>query len=693
MTLKFRKIWLAVAGTAALTLAGCGGGGSATSTTAAAPAAFTGTAATGAALANAAVTITNGKGNLPCQEASITTTALGSYTCTLKTGETAPFFVVVTDPTGNTAPMVSVQTSTPAAGESLTVNVTPLTTAIVAQLAPDGNALTLVSSMTVDAEKLKQATANVVAQLANVLVSIGAPAGYDPFTTSITAATAAGTGNTADMVLDVVKVVTDPATGKLALSTVDNPTPILLATATTAGSTVATPATGVSTLSQATQIAAQTFTKCFALTTAQRVLTKNTSLTQAQGGPEVTSVATACENIAGSTSNAAGINFLHGGFSAGQFFYGLLTSDTMTGAQFSIPEIMAFYPADTTATPPAAAAYDRAVLNIKFLDNSGNPGNVVTVAARIPNSSSTTRPTEWWLVGNQQAVDVGVRLNIRRVEQLSATNTNTNRMSTFQTGIQFNVNAKGPGSTLNSAPLTLARVTGPGLPSSGLVYMTSSGAQSSMDLWNKTGSLTTGSLCGNNGATVNCPNYWFARSQGITGNGAATLATNPNNGGNLLIWSQSTTEVDTTKFVKGSKYQVELFYGSNTTTADRTLHKTLLSDLVQVTQAVNLPWNTLGPQSMAALDPNGSLAGSQVNSLPVDRVQNLSAQQINGVQAVINTTTGSFGPTRFVPRGATSVILDNQTVPAFSATTANRTLLFSYRMLDTSSKTAVFQYN
>ncbi|MGT2489755.1 hypothetical protein ACU4GD_02375 [Cupriavidus basilensis] len=106
---------------------------------------MTGTAATGAALANANVAITDSAGASPCQEAAVTTSALGTYTCTLKAGEVAPFFVVVTDPTGNTAPLVSVSTVTPAAGAKLTLNATPLTTAIVAQLSADGNPLTVVS--------------------------------------------------------------------------------------------------------------------------------------------------------------------------------------------------------------------------------------------------------------------------------------------------------------------------------------------------------------------------------------------------------------------------------------------------------------------------------------------------------------------------------------------------------------------
>jgi hypothetical protein len=89
MKLKPKNLAMALASAVMLTLAGCGGGSSTTSTTLPAvvtPTTISGVAATGAALANANVTITNSGGNSPCQEASITTTALGSYTCTLKTG-------------------------------------------------------------------------------------------------------------------------------------------------------------------------------------------------------------------------------------------------------------------------------------------------------------------------------------------------------------------------------------------------------------------------------------------------------------------------------------------------------------------------------------------------------------------------------------------------------------------------------
>lgn len=698
--MRFTPIAFSVA---VLALSACGGGGEsstsapATNSPATPSAVLSGTAATGSALANANVAITDGAGNAACQELSITTTALGSYTCTLKAGEAAPFFVVVTDPTGNTPALVSVATTTPAAGATLTVNATPLTTAIVAQLSSDGNAMSVVNSKQVDAATLQQVVTNVLAQLSQVLSAIGAPADYNPFSTSIVAATASGVGNTADQLLDIVKVVTNPATGKLALTTVDNPTPVDMATASSSGTPLAKPADGVASLPLAAQLMAKALNACFAIPTSQRVLSTDTTVPPSAGGPEITSAAAACQDIAADSSNAAHVDFLHNGYSSGQFFYGLLTSDAMNGAQFSMPEIMAFYPA---ASPSDS---DRAVVNIRYLDANGNPGNVITVAQNISNSSTAERPTTWWLVGNQHPADVSIRLQVRRVEQLNPSFSATdNRMSTFQTGISVNANARGPGSVSGQGTLQLVRVSGPGLPGNGnpgtgLVY-TAAGIpsnQSTMDLLNKAGVIDStntngfGKRCGNN-TTYNCPNLWFTRTAGITGAAATTLTANPPN----FAFAQPSDGVDPKLVVKGARYKVELFYGSSPTSITNptnpvVFHKTLLSDLVQAEQAVNLPWNTPGQQTLRALDPNGGLTGAQA-SLTVDWAQNAAAQQIGGVQFVTDSA-GSYGPMQPVARGATSLTLNS--VPAFIAPTNSRTFLFSYRMLDSSSKTAVYRFD
>ncbi|RYX97162.1 MAG: hypothetical protein EOO28_05295 [Comamonadaceae bacterium] len=699
---KQRKLAFALGGAALLALAACGGGGGSTTTAAPAgpvtpaPGAISGVAATGAALANANVAITDSSGTSPCEQAAITTTGLGSYSCTLKAGKTAPFFVVVTDPTGNTPAMVSVQTTTPTAGQALTVNVTPLTTAIVAQLSADGNALSVVSSKTVDAAALKQVTTNVVAQLAKVLTALGVPAGYDPFSTSITAATATGVGNTADLVLEVVRITTDVATGKPALSTISDPTPVVLATATTTGQQVAQPSANVADLSKATQLLSQTLNNCFAVPLAQRVLSVDSTISQANGGPEVESVAPACQNLAffQEVNDPARPNFLHNGYSDGQYFYNILTGNAMTGAQFSVPEIVAFYPADSNSVN------DSAVVNIKYLDNAGNPGNLVTVARRYAGTATTARPTDWWLAGNQRSADVSVRLNIRRVEQLNPNAGISFQRSTFQTGLQFRINYQGPGSVRSGEPLNYARVSGLGLPgngaaNTGLVYGRSNPANTNtMDIYRKDGVIPTTVAYGCGGTeiaqTFDCPNFWLARTAGITGTASTTITANP---ANNLVWAQP-GESTPTAFVKGARYKIELFYGSNTTTPGLVVHTTLTSDLVQATQAVNLPWNPPGTATAAALDPNGAFAGAQTNLL-IDWAQNPAAQQISGVSPVVDRN-GSYGFSKAVPKGATSVRIDNNTVPAFaeqSGQTPTRTILLSYRMLDTSNKTAVYRYN
>ncbi len=271
-------------------------------------------------------------------------------------------------------------------------------------------------------------------------------------------------------------------------------------------------------------------------------------------------------------------------------------------------------------------------------------------------------------------------------------NKSNNNYSHFQSGIQFMINAKGPGSVVNNAPLSYARVTGPGLPSNGIVYIAPVPAevgQTYMDVSNKTGTVPVTAQCGNElsppSPSYNCPNFWFSRTAGLSGSAASTLAGNPAS----LVWAQAADNADASKVVKGAKYRIELFHGTSTTPT-YSYNKTLLSDLVPATQGANLPWNTLGSKSLAALDPsNASLAGAQT-SLTADWVQNVSAQQIGSVAATVDNS-GTWSTSTPAPRGATSIVV-NAAVPAFTATT-NRGLLFGYRMLDNSNKSAVFTYN
>lgn len=658
-------------------LVACGGtGGDPTTTTGSSQLKVT--AATGAALANAVVEISNLAGSSPCTEASvITTDPLGSYTCTLKAGEAAPFFIVVTDPTGNTPPLVSIATTTPPAGTALTVNATPLTTAIVAQL-NGGDALGVVSDkQKYSAVAFNTIKANVLAQIAPILISIDAPANYDPFTTSITAATATQTGNTADLVLDIVKITTD-ANGALALSTISDPTPVTLASATT-GATVQEPPKSVSDLSKGAQLSAQAFNACFALPVATRV-----TLDSVQN---ITSVASECQSIvtsAGVPTNAPA--FKHNGYSAFDYFYSLLTSTSMTGAQFSVPEIMAFYPKDDVTV-----LRDRAVMNIRYVDNIGHAGNKITVAENYPNSSSTSHPTDWWLSGNQKNYDISISTEVWRQKQFQ-----TNPSNRFHNALRVWVEARSWAP--QNAQVTSVRVTGPGYPTLGLWYTRT--IASGLALTNERSATLPASFTP---VCPSCISYWISKTQGLTGAAATSYAPNPVRGN----WAQGTTDgsynglngASVARPKKGDVYTFEIYDGNTKIATEK---RTLLTNLVEVTQLVKMPWNDIGPKSRAALDPTNASLNGALASLEIDWIQNSMAEFIKA--AWISQTDGGSENTTQFPLGATSVTATPSNSSTYTALNVPvvegpityagyREIGFNYRMTDGSTKSTVYSYS
>lgn len=725
MKLTLSRAGLAIAAASALFIYGCGGssGGSTTGTSSS----LTGVAATGAALANANVAITNKAGNSPCTEATITTTALGGYTCTLKTGESAPFFIVVTDPTGNTPALVSIATETPAAGTPLTINATPLTTAIVAQL-NGGDALGVVNDkskyIAADFVAIK---ANVVAQLKDVLAALGVPDGYDPFTTKMTAATSSQAGDTADKVLDIVKITVD-GNGKPALSVIGDDK--LIAIATKDANTVvvvAKPADNISELSIAAQQAAKEFAACFALPVSQRVLSIN-NLTAVNGGPEVNDAAPVCQNLVTNGTTPAGApKFLHAGYSAGQFYFYELNNDNMTGAVFSVPEIMAFYPAVANATN--SSQFDRAVVNIRYLDKNGDPGNSITVAARIPGSATTAHPTPWWLIGNQQNVDVGIKTIIRRQVQLGANLANNGPVNRFQSGLNFYIGANGP----NSDKCDSALVTGPGLPDSGIWWA----RKGSTDSFVLADQRLPAPLVYPTDFSDNCDfcsNYWMAKTVDSAGAGASQYAANPNwfnwthgnkananlkykksNGSQIATQDPTANIPANTPFPvensydgsdaskrpkKGDVYTVKLYKTtSGVPSLYQTITKTLLTDFVDPVNGVNMQWNTAGPQMLAALDPiNTTLQGTQTQ-FNIDWVQNPGAEQVKFIAPSLQN--GDANARSGVKKGATSTLavapngllytaLSGTYVGTGATQGGYREIYMTYRMLNGSQKQSVF---
>lgn len=706
MKLKPLSVGLVATGLFTLGLAGCGGGGGSAPSTVVTPAAssLSGTAATGAALAFANVQIKDSAGNSPCVETTITTTGTGSFSCTLKANETAPFFVLVTDPSGLVAPMVSVATDTPAAGAALVVNATPLTTAIVAQAAGT-DAVSVFNSGSISASALTTTKTNVLAQLSSVLSAIGAPTGYDPFSTAITAASSSGLGNTADQVLDVVKVTTT-SSGALAFTTIDNPNPVPLASATTSGSTVPAPTASVSALASAAQAASSALNGCFALPATQRALTTDTTIASTAGGSAVTSVGSACLNITATSANAgSALPFKHNGYSAGQYFYNLLTDANMNGATFSVPEVVAYYAADSTSTTPLLT-HNWAVLNFRYLDANGNPGNVMTVGAQLAGSDpSGTRGTDWWLVGNQHDVDIDLRPQLRRETQYG-TAASPSYPSRFQNGLQFRTNPIGPNTNL----FDHIYVTGGGLPSTGVwlkknVVTINSQSVTFFDLLNirtttppSTAPGTNDGLVCNNTlpASYDCNVFWFSATAGLTGTAATTLGTNPGN----KRWTQPS---DTgayngstgTRPIKGTAYSVRFFNGTSEVTS-LAMTKRLNTDVIPATQGVSMPWNSPGSAIANFLSPTGSQNGaiSSGTAVSINWTLNTSAPQVSGVNLWTNNGTqygwdGSVNVARGASAASVTTVFNIDGITS-GLTNVHRAVLLGHRTLDGSGRQDVY---
>ncbi len=153
---------------AAAFVSACGGGGGSSVSERPLAIVLGGVAATGAPFAEAEVKVFDRRGADVC---SARTDAQGHYRCELASAATAPFAIVAR--LGEQALY-----STAATTVSATVNVTPLTTLIVARLTPSGDPARLVEALAadptlVDAPKLQAKVDEVQALIAPLLGAVG----------------------------------------------------------------------------------------------------------------------------------------------------------------------------------------------------------------------------------------------------------------------------------------------------------------------------------------------------------------------------------------------------------------------------------------------------------------------------------------------------------------------------------------
>ena len=197
-------------------LAACGGGssGSSTATT------LTGTAAIGAPMANAEVTLKDSDGN----SQTTTADANGGFEFKDVSALKAPFILkAVATVGGEEKSLFSALDQKPTVGSSGVINVTPLTNAIVAQIAPSGDVSALFAAPTnlstvVTSTNVSEATTKTVKAVEAVLTQLGLDVTkFDPMKVSFKADS---TGK--DKLFDLVKFqpsatgdieITDKASG------------------------------------------------------------------------------------------------------------------------------------------------------------------------------------------------------------------------------------------------------------------------------------------------------------------------------------------------------------------------------------------------------------------------------------------------------------------------------------------------
>jgi hypothetical protein len=654
-----------------------------------APAYIGGTVAVGAALAGAEVRVLDRNGADSCTVTPLVADDKGAFTCELKSTAAVPLVLVATDPSGLRDAMVSLVTSLPAVGTSGTANISPLTNAIAAQLAPNKDPLALVTDSAalaaIDAGALQAVRANVAQQLADVLTSVGLdPATFDPVSTPFVG----GSNTGADKMLDQVRVTFE--NGSPVLSNVLNPdaAPVPLADAGTAPPAKVAASTAGEFSATELDFLHTGFTACFAVPTATR-----------NGSP-------ACDGLVVDDAPGAltgNATYLSSGQNAETAFGGLIASADMEGARFNRPELLRYTKLQDSR--------DEAVVNLRFADKNGVPDFRILNVKRFADTSTNGRATNWWLYGNQRTVNAYVRASIRRQEQMlpaAFQEQNNTGPSRFQTGLEIYVARSGYAGSLPN--LRYARVKGPGLPDAGLVFADPGNLpQSWMSILNTSGTIPVG------------PQQFIAsstnlfnlqRSRDITGPDSFALRSNPSiaqavpaftNWAHPSMYGQSPSsswQFDLSKVPSWSRYDFELFTAADSVPATPTdltpaltFSVRMVTPVVPAAYAATQQWHTI-PQSTKALASDGAAAAT---ALTLEWLINPYAQRIESVnaysfEAFLNVNSASTP----VPKGANSrsVVAVGGVFPALTTDHyVTRLLQWRYKVLDGSYKDQTVGFN
>jgi hypothetical protein len=651
---------------------GCGGSSSSGTPTPTPPptVSLSGVAAVGAPIAGATVTVIDASTST-ANPASVTTNANGAYTIDI-TGLQAPLSIqVVGSVAGVPQNLVSVLVSV-AAGAN-TANVTPLTNAIAALIAPGGNPSALLTPATLASAATTTSVNNAVTLIAGTLGSdpgLAALIGtnFNPITTAFVAN---GTGidaalerlqvdisaqgvNIANLAAPVGEQGT-PAPILLTAAQVTNPPPTPPTLPASAAATDLPGAADIESIRAKLQA-------CLALPLNQRVTFDVSGLTVTAVSPTCTfgdpgfrsSGRNWVEQLGQFSFSKAQVN--NAAFGKGAVVLALAAQNLTDPKEFKHPQCN---------TGPCAVVRYPATYTGGFIDTwdfvFGKVGGV------------------WALVGNQRPYDLFVQPRLRRY---IAANTAPNATDSyffkgrFETQIRLGFSPIGRNGNLVRA----VRMKGPGLPVTGVVLHRSNvcGTDDRFAITYQTGVLrrpsdnavVTFNFAGSNDFKVDAANLDGTALAMPVPVFNATTQTNQTYSPTAIAGLASLAPAWT-------RYTAEIFLFSNTTTPDvpdEIVYVRTDAAAANANEGVNRSWPTLSPTYVTAyLTPTGSGAGSLTGPLTMDWTspagvtvlssylfsQNfVSATNVNGITTTYGKRTRlDFEPSTYGDTSAPSTLL------------------------------------
>jgi hypothetical protein len=603
---------LVIVGAAALGLQACGGDDEVAAALAApaAPAAtmIEGTVAVGAAVPGAAVTVKDA--DAATADVTGTADANGAYALDVSSLK-APLLVSASGALNGEAVTVVAVVPALTANADNTANVTPLTNAVAALIAPGGD-LNALGSTSAIAALTPTAVADASTLVVNTLKSNPQFAallgdGFNPLTTPFSA-----NGAGIDSVLDQVAV--EVSTAGVAITNLSapagedgQPAAVVLTAAQTSTPTVvqtlpASTASGELPSGAEMLALAKKLEACLALPLAERVTM--------DAAKEVTAVSPTCsfgpaqwKSDGGNWTDRIGTN--------------LLRYDAATGTKVGTPTIAVVLPAPnhsgTTFQHPNCNTATCVVMNIPTITASGKPSTSLWVVGKIGG--------QWDYVGNQLPYAIGVEQRQNRKvavnTALAAANpSNFYLQDRLESVIRLTFNPEASGAS-NSGKVRAVVWKGPGLPDAGVVTHRSDrcGTDDRFPITNQQGLLTIQNSNVTQWWNVNTGGTEFMLDAAKLDGTALTMPTPSTNWAtNSTIASQ---EIRNSPFAgtiaAWAVYKAEIYYYSNSsnTTPDEVIHVRNGTPFEPAAVGAMRSW----PQLTAAfidgyLKPTGANAGS-----------------------------------------------------------------------------------